>query len=254
MENISMSNSYYITTSAHFKMSQYGDSNLTNSTSIMDEINNMEYNMSNCITGSGSFTAQRNNCEERDPQIGDLDGSNEKGLTSSNVNIYRFKFTQEFMDVLFQFSKIHQYDDRKSFKDAWNTWVEDNEEVVDSEVTRLKKLQYDGDIMDKMYKSARYYFRKKSTVKVDPKDRRQYVGVQKQLLLAMDSHIIASTRDPYYKPSEGFSEFCSSHLELLQEEVKRFVEDHKITDSAFIQDKIKKTYKNRYFMFISKQT
>ena len=251
MENISISNSYYITTSAHFKMSQYGDSNLTNSTSIMAKINNMEYNMSNC---SGSFTTHDNNCEERDPQIGDLDGSNEKGSTSSNINIYRFKFTQEFMGQLFQFSKIHQYDDRKSFKDAWKTWVEDNEEIVDSEVTRLKKLQYDGDIMDKMYKSARYYFRKKSTVKVDPKDRRQYVGVQKQLLLAMDSHIIESTRDPYYKPSEGFSEFCSSHLELLQEEVKKFVEDHKITDSAFIQDKIKKTYKNRYFMFISKQT
>ena len=229
-------------------MYQYGDSNLTNSTSIMAEINNMEYDMYN---SSDSFTADRNNCEERDPEITNLDESNAKA--SNNINIFRFKFTQEFMDQLFQFSKIHQYDDRKSFKDAWKIWAEDNEEIVDSEVSRLKKLQYDGDIMDKMYKSARYYFRKKSTMKADPKDRRQYVGVQKQLLFAMDSHIIGSARDPHYKPSEGFSEFCSSHLELLQEEVQRFVEDHKITDSAFIQDKIKKTYKNRYFMFISKQ-
>jgi hypothetical protein len=251
MENISISNSYYITTSAHFKMSQYGDSNLANSTSIMAEIDYRKCDMYNDV---GCFETYDNNCEERDPQICDFDGSNEKANASSNINIYRFKFTQEFMDQLFQFSKIHQYDDRKSFKDAWKIWAEDNEEIVDSEVSRLKKLQYDGDIMDKMYKSARYYFRKKSTMKVDPKDRRQYVGVQKQLLLAMDSHISTSTRDPYYKPSEGFSEFCSSHLELLQEEVKRFVEDHKITDSAFIQDKIKKTYKNRYFMFISKQT
>jgi hypothetical protein len=72
--------------------------------------------------------------------------------------IFRYKFTQEFMDQLYQFSKIHQYDDRKSFKEAWLQWVIDNEELVGSEVTRLADLGYKGDIIDKMFKSGRYYF------------------------------------------------------------------------------------------------
>ena len=32
------------------------------------------------------------------------------------IVIYRFKFTEEFMVYLYNFSKIHQYDDRKDFK------------------------------------------------------------------------------------------------------------------------------------------
>ena len=33
-----------------------------------------------------------------------------------NVNIYRYKFTNEFIVELYNFSKIHQYDHRKDFK------------------------------------------------------------------------------------------------------------------------------------------
>ena len=36
-----------------------------------------------------------------------------------NINIYRYKFTTEFMNDLFIFSKIHQYDHRSDFKEAW---------------------------------------------------------------------------------------------------------------------------------------
>ena len=50
--------------------------------------------------------------------------------TNKNINIYRYKFTPEFMSELYQFSKIHQYDDRHSFKDAWNIWVQTNETFV----------------------------------------------------------------------------------------------------------------------------
>ena len=43
--------------------------------------------------------------------------------------------------------------------------------------------------MDKMFKSARYYFRKKSTEKKAPLERRDYGGTQKDMLDAMDYHI-----------------------------------------------------------------
>ena len=75
--------------------------------------------------------------------------------------IFRFKFTDEFMEDLYKFSKIHQYDHRKEFKEAWLLWIDDNAELVSDEIERLTRLNYEGDVIDKMFKSARYYFRKK---------------------------------------------------------------------------------------------
>jgi len=165
------------------------------------------------------------------------------------VNIYRYKFTQEFMDELYQFSKIHQYDDRKVFKDAWKIWVEDNDTIVSGEIRRLQDLRYDGDIVDKMFKSARYYFKKKNPIKPEPKNRRQYMSVQRNLLEAMDSHIANSINDNQgFKPSDGFDNFCQSNVDLLREEIARLIANYEINDVGIIKDKIKKTYKNRYFM------
>ena len=66
--------------------------------------------------------------------------------------IFRFKFTEDFMKELFKFSKIHQYDERKDFKEAWNIWIDENSELVDSEMQRLIMLRYAGDIINKMFK------------------------------------------------------------------------------------------------------
>ena len=93
-------------------------------------------------------------------------------LRENNINIFRYKFTEEFTIELYKFSKIHQYDHRSDFKEAWNIWTEENEDLVDEEIRRLSNLGYDGDILDKMFKSARYYFRKKSTEKKEPQKRR----------------------------------------------------------------------------------
>lgn len=168
-----------------------------------------------------------------------------------NKNIYRYKFTDDFTSELFKFSKVHQYDHRKDFKEAWEIWMEDNNEIVNDEVRRLTNLSYNGDIIDKMFKSARYYFRKKSTEKKAPLERRDYVGTQKDMLDAMDYHIKSKINDQNYKPSDGFDEFCKSNLDLLKEEISNLCK-HGFTDSNEIKQKIKKTYKNRYFLIISK--
>ena len=72
------------------------------------------------------------------------------------IVIYRFKFTEEFMEDLYKFSKIHQYDDRKDFKEAWKVWTKENENIINDEMRRLLNLGYEGDVLDKMFKSARY--------------------------------------------------------------------------------------------------
>ena len=168
-----------------------------------------------------------------------------------NINIYRYKFTDDFTNEMYKFSKIHQYDHRKDFKEAWEIWLEDNDEIVSGEVRRLTNLGYDGDILDKMFKSARYYFRKKSTEKKAPQKRRTYLSVQKDLLESMDDHIKAHINEEDYKPSQGFDRFCKENLDLLKEEVNLLCKNG-FTDSEEIKQKIKKTYKNRYFILISK--
>ena len=167
------------------------------------------------------------------------------------IVIYRFKFTEEFMVYLYNFSKIHQYDDRKDFKEAWNVWTEENDDIIDGEMRRLLNLGYEGDVLDKMFKSARYYFRKKSAERIEPKQRRQYISVTKDLLDAMDRHIENNIYDDNYQPKTGFITFCKDNETLLKDTISSIF-GQGIKESELIEYKIKKTYKNRYFMLTNK--
>jgi len=165
--------------------------------------------------------------------------------------IYRYKFRDEFVDELYKFSKIHQYDHRKDFKEAWQLWIEENDDIVSDEARILSSSGYDGDILDKMFKSARYYFRKKSTEQKEPAKRRKYCGLAKDVLDAMDKHIASNITNDDYKPSTGFESFCAINSALLKEETSRLIING-FKDTIEIHEKLKKTYKNRYFIFISK--
>jgi hypothetical protein len=67
----------------------------------------------------------------------------------------------------------------------------------------------------------------------------------------MDNNIILKLNESCYKTSNGFTDFCKTHLELLQQEIELLIKFN-IIDSSEIKKKIKKTYKNRYFMIINK--
>ena len=200
----------------------------------LDYKSNILYCNDNCtrITSEG---------EGEDKDVEGEDGEGEGENTSTNI--YRYKFTQDIMDELHNFSKIHQYDDRTMFKEAWANWIVDYDEIIQKEIERLSDAKYKGDILDKMFKSARYYFRKKSSVKPEVKERREYVSFQKDILTLMDQHINLTK----LKPADGFTDFCNANMEALKKEITYLVE-HNIKDSKQIQAKFKKTYKNRYFL------
>jgi hypothetical protein len=170
----------------------------------------------------------------------------EKIDLSSNNLIYRYEFTDIFMECLFQFSKIHQYDNRQDFKEAWKTWSEENNEMIYAEITRLIKLGYRGDVLDKMFKSARYYFRKKCIKPKEPKTRNTYIGTNKILLENMDKHI-NQLKNKNLKPADSFLQFCEENKELLKQEIIYLISKG-FTEKEEIRNKIKKTYKNRYFI------
>ena len=174
--------------------------------------------------------------------------------------IYRYKFSEPFMIELHNFSKIHQYDDRKEFKSAWVTWAEENAELIEEETRRLQDLNYNGDINDKMFRSARYYFRKKSSEKKEQPVRHSYICVDRDIINAMDAHILkqqdtakakatATAKADNSKPSEGFLDFCKENIDLLSEEIARLYSENMSAED--IKKKIKKTYKNRYFLKVN---
>ena len=163
------------------------------------------------------------------------------------VSIYRYNFSKGFIEDLYEFSKVHQYDHRKDFKEAWVKWTDANAEAIEEETRRLIELNYSGDVQDKMFKSARYYFRKKNVAKKEPKERKTYVTVEKKMLDAMNRYI---TDHIDVKPSESFVHFCENHKDELREEVSHLLKEK--MDKDDILNKIKKTYKNRYFIIANK--
>jgi len=182
--------------------------------------------------------------------------NNDNNLNITNNNIYRFKFTNEFVEELYQFSIIHQYDHRHDFKEAWEKWNEENEDIINEEVERLLKLGYKGDILDKMFKSVRYYFRKKPYSVTsnethethETKTTRSYKALSKLLLETMDQHVRynLTNEQKQEKPSVAFLEFCRENKDLLTEEISDILKEGIINKEEII-NKIKKMYKNRYF-------
>ncbi len=171
-------------------------------------------------------------------------------MASLDVQIYRFKFTQEIMNMLQEFAQIHKYDDKETYKDAWDNWTKENKEIIKNEEIRLLNLGWTGKINDKMFKSAKYYFRNKSNVKKTPKERRTYTRVTIDLRMTIDRHITCSIKEDKYKPADGLNQFYEQYSDVIKEEYENL---SKLGFSKNVVDeKIKKTYKNRYFQFIKK--
>lgn len=83
---------------------------------------------------------------------------------TTTVKTFRFEFSKDFIGELSRFSKVHQFDERRAYKESWQRWKmnPEIEDVIAREMRRLEESGYKGDIEDKMFKSGRYYFRKKS--------------------------------------------------------------------------------------------
>ena len=168
--------------------------------------------------------------------------------TKKEVPIFRFNFSEEFNKELGYFAKLHKHEDRKEFKENWQKWIEDNEDLINEERKRLVNLGYEGDIEDKMYKSVRYYFRKKP-LRTEPVKRGERIVVSKELLNQIDQHIKNNNFDENYTPQVAYEDFYNQYIELINTEI----EELNIDDDEFLQNKIKKTYKNRFYVIIRKK-
>lgn len=162
---------------------------------------------------------------------------------------YRFKFSKGFLENLKEFTRIHKFDQPKAFKENFETWKEENDETVSREINYMRNMGYEGDVIEKMYKSARYYFKNKSNEKTKPKKRRQYIGIDIMLKDKMDEYIQEKVDNKVEcKPATVYDEFMENvqHKLLLDTETTR-LKSFGMSDDEVIK-KFKKTFKNRYFL------
>jgi hypothetical protein len=234
----------------------------------------------------------------------------------NNIKTYRHEFSKEFMAKLAEFSKVHQYDDRHTYKNEWTKWIqqEEIERSIDVEKRRLQENGYKGDVNDKMFKAGRYYFRKKTfssasaaaqataqaqveeaeaeaktkdedndndddkkkTTTTIPsqtppppqqqRQRRQYITMSKDTIRLMDAHLTNIHRNEgnnpsiVFKPSLCYDDFYQTQMSSkeMTTEIEKIIEKYEKSTNISpdeltneIIDKIKKTYKNRYYKFAS---
>ena len=150
------------------------------------------------------------------------------------TEIYRFKFSIEFSEKLSNFAKIHQYDERKDYKESWNEWCENNSELIENEINRHEEKGYGGDMKSKMYNSARYYYRNKSISKKVPVKRRDYSHIGKENLHKIDEFI---KENKNMKPSIGFEIYYETNR----------IRHNSIVEEENYKSMLKKTYKNRCY-------
>jgi hypothetical protein len=181
------------------------------------------------------------------------------------MQTFRFKFTSLVMDELSVFSKIHQHDNRTDFKDAWELWTKQHKVLVDNETTRLVEAGFNGDVADKMFKSARYYFRNKSSVPSTQNGRKRYEGIHTPILLTMDNqihtqidnHILdekpEKERISSISPAEAFQMFCDDHQTNIVDAMRMDLHNGVCTNISrdtvsTYMNRLRKTYKNRFYI------
>ena len=243
--------------------------------------------------------------------------------SASGIKTFRFEFSKPFIQELSRFSKVHQYDERHTYKKEWAAWKSDQAiaEIMEMEKRRLEENGYTGNIEDKMFKSGRYYFRKKTAAtpttattttatalivaaveeqeeqeeQEEPEEqeeqeqeqpatpstksqRKPYITMSKQCIRMMDTHITKHSTTTTFKPSLCYDDFYNENMASTEmaAEIDKIIEKYdkvrrnrqplNVTVTAAttgqtveaitneIMDKIKKTYKNRYYRFVNNNT
>ena len=180
--------------------------------------------------------------------------------------VYHFKLSQPILEKMKVFSRMHQHDDKKDFREAYDEWYLSEKESIEREWNRLKSWGYDGDLKQKMYRSIRYYFSRRNNKRKEEsslkqkdtnttsttfsfsttsppqslskktetysREKRAYqrIPIEIQVLIYETISVNHDT-----KPSTLYKEFEDRH----QEKMSHFTDEEK--------ERIKKSFKNTHF-------
>jgi len=159
----------------------------------------------------------------------------------------RFNISQEMTVILHDFHSKNNTLVRDEYKKQWQSFIVDNRDIILSEQRTLMNMGFKGNIEKKLYTSVKYYLSKKSNENYEPKDRRGYIHIDKSMLDTMDQHVTNNKDNTEYTPAKGYSNFCEKYEQELIIEKNRLRTISELNEGE-IEFKIKKTYKNRYFI------
>jgi hypothetical protein len=168
------------------------------------------------------------------------------------LKIHHFNYSDDFANQLATFATAHLEDNSKLFKKEWQTWKDANSALIQQEITKMQSDGFQGSVEDKMYFSARYYYRKKAirdneyadSQKQEPESnhpRKKYEMFDKTELGRMNTHILSQI---YNAMNEGVIDQLSPSKSFAH-----YLEQYAISNEC---ERTKKTYKNLYWRISKK--
>lgn len=197
--------------------------------------------------------------------------------TDIKIQLTKYVFSAEFSHKLHAFSKEHYQKPLKVFKVSWQTWISipDIQTAIQNEIRLIKSRHFSGsddDIMEKIYISARFYYRKKEKKCAQMKHKNMvddmnhkknikklYVGFSQEFIQFMDTYIqkqiigVAESNNAIIKidQKESFQQFTLIHISQIKNELIVLKEKYDALEEEFISldiaQKIKKSYQNRFY-------
>jgi hypothetical protein len=200
-----------------------------------------------------------------------------KDLTNINVKLCMIKyiFSEEFSKVIHEFSKEHYREPLKIFRESWKLWISNNDIQIKikEEMEKMRKTNImwtDEEIIQKIYTSARFYYRKKE--KKETKEKKQtdqtnqtikntkpYIGFTKEFIRLIDNkikeEILQKTQTEIniiLHQKQIFHIFTLEHIKEINEELaklkKKYDEMNEMFEPYDIAIKCKKAFTNRFYL------
>ena len=180
------------------------------------------------------------------------------------VKTFRFKISNDnFYNQIIEFSKIHCYENNKLLKQNFQQWCEsDNiKKMIEKEQTILEQANYDlkkNNIYNKIYKSIKYYHIKNILKEMnvnsenkneeEKKEKVKLVIFSKDFINIIKQYISDNINNRDFKPSVYYDLFYETKSEEITFEFKKQNIKNKLIDKTIFAIKLKKMFKNQYFM------
>jgi len=184
-----------------------------------------------------------------------------------DIPIRRFKYSDIMVELLDNFARIHRHDDRIDFRKFWDILVKTNHKTFEYEVKLLESRGFKGDPHFAMYKSARFYYRKRyieenSENNTKNAKKHSYSKFPSKLIELIDSVIeifistnLKQVNESEYicniTPASSYINFCDNYEFELHIHIGDYIRQTKSVggeiSSIIISNKLKKTFKNRFY-------
>ncbi len=181
---------------------------------------------------------------------------------------FRYDFSDNIVKMLGEFANENIGKSRKEFMKRWEEYIaeEDTRQTIEYEKEMMIQHGFRGDVMDKMYKSVRYYHVKRDKKKLLEEEEEEPINKYKhenrfsrEFLKIMDEYIYyqLTNTDNIYVNENGiqinavsqtgsYIIFCENSREKILEELIK-IKNKSGPLTGVMVEKLRKTYKNRFY-------